>query len=197
MSSQRRRPEKGTEITLPITPMLDMSFQLLFFFISTFKLPTDPEGTLDLSMPSQATPMANDIAQADLSKKSADDKPDLNSYIFIKVENAKDDAALDEDVGDVTCDCKASKTKAETMSVDWRKGNYSMKELTDKLQSYIDEAKETQQTISGVKIQGASALKFKAVVHVMDACRKAGLKDISFEMPSDFDKYGRAHLSKD
>jgi len=194
MSSQRRRPEKGTEITLPITPMLDMSFQLLFFFISTFKLPTDPEGTLDLSMPSQATPMANDMALIDPSKSSADDKPNLKSYILIKVENPKSEAALDEDVGDVT---PSYKGKNETMSVAWSKGKYDMKELTDKLQSYIDEAKGTDDTITGVKIQGASALKFKAVVRVMDACRKAGLKDISFEMPSDFDKYGRDHLSKD
>ena len=79
MSSRRRAGEKAAEITLPITPMLDMSFQLLFFFISTFKLPTDPEGTLDLSMPSQATPMANDIANVDPTKKSADDQPDLKS----------------------------------------------------------------------------------------------------------------------
>ena len=113
------------------------------------------------------------------------------------MDNAKDDAALNEDVGDVTCDCKVSKTKKETMSVDWRKGNYNMKELTDKLQSYLDEAKETQQTIAGVKIQGASPLKFKAVVHVMDACRRAGLKDISFETPSGFDDYKKKHWDKE
>ena len=94
--------------------MLDMSFQLLFFFISTFKLPTGMEGTLDLNLPSQATPMANDIANVDPTKKSADDQPpDLKSYILIQVDNPKDDAALNEDVGDVTCDSRYKTQEAK------------------------------------------------------------------------------------
>ena len=69
----RHKPAAGTEITLPITPMLDMSFQLLFFFISTFKLPTGMEGTLDLLLPSQATPLADNIASA--APSTSTDKP--------------------------------------------------------------------------------------------------------------------------
>ena len=51
MSSHNRRP--GTdhvEPDLPITPMLDMSFQLLAFFIMTFK-PADTEGQIALTLP--------------------------------------------------------------------------------------------------------------------------------------------------
>ena len=32
----RRRPDPEGKIALPITPMLDMTFQLLFFFIMNF-----------------------------------------------------------------------------------------------------------------------------------------------------------------
>ena len=68
-----------------------------------------------------------------------------------------------------------------------------MQELIDKLKSYLDEAKKDGDTIASVKIQGVSRLKFRAVVRVMDACRRAGLKDISFAMPSDYADYVKLH----
>ena len=43
------------KIALPITPMLDMTFQLLFFFIMNFN-PVDIEGQLDAALPSQQEP---------------------------------------------------------------------------------------------------------------------------------------------
>ena len=47
-----RRASKGNDkIALPITPMLDMTFQLLFFFIMNFN-PADLEGQIDAAMPS-------------------------------------------------------------------------------------------------------------------------------------------------
>jgi biopolymer transport protein ExbD len=51
LSHKRKRP--GTDFVepdLPITPMLDMSFQLLAFFIMTFK-PADTEGQIALALP--------------------------------------------------------------------------------------------------------------------------------------------------
>ena len=63
MSHRRGGREAGTEVTLPITPMLDMSFQLLFFFMATFN-PTDPEGAQALAMAREkkAAPKTDDIA---------------------------------------------------------------------------------------------------------------------------------------
>ena len=58
-SRQRRsrsyRPGPPDEVAFPVTPMLDMAFQLLAFFIFTFKPPT-AETHLDLDLP--ATPVA-------------------------------------------------------------------------------------------------------------------------------------------
>ena len=45
----RRSHEAGPVVSLPITPMLDMSFQLLFFFMATFN-PTDREGAQILAI---------------------------------------------------------------------------------------------------------------------------------------------------
>ncbi|MBP3958738.1 biopolymer transporter ExbD [Gemmata sp. G18] len=50
---KRKRTETDfVEPDLPITPMLDMSFQLLAFFIMTFK-PAPTEGQIMLSLPKQ------------------------------------------------------------------------------------------------------------------------------------------------
>src|SRR6516165_8976794 len=54
-SSRRYRPGPPDEVAFPVTPMLDMAFQLLAFFTITFK-PPSTETHLDLNLP--ATPVA-------------------------------------------------------------------------------------------------------------------------------------------
>ena len=44
------RPDPSPGVTLPITPMLDMSFQLLCFFVLTFRL-TPAEGQFSVTRP--------------------------------------------------------------------------------------------------------------------------------------------------
>ena len=48
--ARRRKEEPPVDITLPITPMLDMSFQLLSFFILTFR-PIATEGQMPVALP--------------------------------------------------------------------------------------------------------------------------------------------------
>jgi biopolymer transport protein ExbD len=64
--------KKGTDYVdpdLPITPMLDMSFQLLAFFIFTFR-PAPTEGQLMLALPEQiGDKSANLIPDVDPDKK--------------------------------------------------------------------------------------------------------------------------------
>ena len=45
----RRKSENHEEVELPITPMLDMAFQMLFYFVITFK-PATGEGTFDTKL---------------------------------------------------------------------------------------------------------------------------------------------------
>ena len=53
--SRRYRPSPPEEVFFPVAPMLDMAFQLLAFFVLTFKAPT-AETHLDLHLPT--TPAA-------------------------------------------------------------------------------------------------------------------------------------------
>jgi biopolymer transport protein ExbD len=55
MSTRKRRGADRVEPDLPITPMLDMAFQLLAFFIITFK-PAPTEGQLALALPKEEGP---------------------------------------------------------------------------------------------------------------------------------------------
>src|SRR3954471_9491417 len=49
---RKRQASDYVEPDLPITPMLDMSFQLLAFFIMTFQ-PTKTEGQIAVALPAQ------------------------------------------------------------------------------------------------------------------------------------------------
>src|SRR5262249_5202536 len=49
------RPKPPDEVLFPVTPMLDMAFQLMAFFVLTFQAPS-AETHLDLDLP--ATPLA-------------------------------------------------------------------------------------------------------------------------------------------
>ena len=53
MARHKRQSTVFVEPDLPITPMLDMSFQLMAFFLIVFN-PTPPEGHLDLALPKQS-----------------------------------------------------------------------------------------------------------------------------------------------
>lgn len=55
MASRKRRGNSpAVEVYIPITPMLDMTFQLLFYFVSTFN-PVPVEGQISMKLPTENT----------------------------------------------------------------------------------------------------------------------------------------------
>src|SRR4051794_8361060 len=94
MGHRRRGGEPGPEVTLPITPMLDMSFQLLFFFMATFN-PTDPEGAQVLAMAREkkSEDKKKDAPAQDQKKVKDDVIPDNK-----KVEKKEEELELDTDL---------------------------------------------------------------------------------------------------
>ena len=79
----KRKREPGVEVELPITPMLDMTFQLLFFFIVTFN-PQSLEGQLDFMLPAQGDNKAKDMAMVDPTKQ-ADTEIELPADLTVVV----------------------------------------------------------------------------------------------------------------
>jgi biopolymer transport protein ExbD len=91
---RRHRPGPPEEVMFPVTPMLDMAFQLLAFFVLTFQAPTG-ETHIDLDLPAtpaalpgapegQARPYPPQTADSDLEndlyvRAEADELGDLKS----------------------------------------------------------------------------------------------------------------------
>ncbi len=85
--NRRRRGASYEEVPFPVTPMLDMAFQLLAFFILTFQAPS-LETHLDLYLPAAATALPGapqGQARPDATPRRAD--LDLENDLIIRAES--------------------------------------------------------------------------------------------------------------
>jgi biopolymer transport protein ExbD len=165
-----KKPEAGSEVTLPITPMLDMTFQLLFFFIINFH-PADLEGQLDMALPSEDVKRAKD--PKDVKKESAPEKnptPDFPSDLTVKVRTQQDEN---------------SQGGISAIFVRNIEGKEELVNGLDGLKKYLDEKRATLTNKEAIKVLGDSKLRLQWVLRVMDVCRSAGFKDVSFVPPED------------
>lgn len=164
--SRRRQSETGIEPNLPITPMLDMAFQLLAFFVMTYH-PSDLEGQMDLSLPSEKITQADKKENVD-PKAQPDPKPlDLPSNLTVIVRAGQSDGLISE----------------------LRLQDDAGPQPIDNLKKLAEELKKRHATVDNkdnIKLQSDGKLKWKAVIEVMDVCQKAGFKNISFVPPPDF-----------
>ena len=165
----RRRAETDAKIALPITPMLDMTFQLLFFFIMNFN-PADLEGQMDMSLPSE------DV------KATKDDKPDPKK--------APEKTLEPEFPSDLT-------VQVRTQNAEGSEGGISalfVKKLDakedpvnglDGLKKYLEDNREKLTHKESIKIRGDSKLRIKHLMKVMDVCKAAGYTNTSLIAPED------------
>lgn len=167
----RHKKEGDSKIILPITPMLDMSFQLLFFFIVNFN-PADLEGAVDMALPSEAEKAAHSKEKMDPMKgHDKDPTPEFPSDLTVKVRTQMD-GRNDGEISAIS----VRNLEGKEDPVDGVAG--LTKYLTDKRQGLTNK--------DGVKLQGDGKLKVRSIVKVMDACRDAGFANISFVLPEDF-----------
>ncbi|HMP59038.1 MAG TPA: hypothetical protein PKD86_06770 [Gemmatales bacterium] len=92
MRRRRRRGRAGpagieefSSTSIFITPMLDMSFQILAFFVFTFQ-PTPPEGELPISLGTGAAAGAQ--APTDPTQAAAPGLPRLRPYVAVRADGA-------------------------------------------------------------------------------------------------------------
>src|SRR5687768_4048533 len=88
----RSKPAADSKITLPITAMLDMTFQLLFFFIINFR-PADLEGQMAMTLAVDEEKQAHDQKAADPTKqKPADPQAGAQADLTLKVKTSGEEA---------------------------------------------------------------------------------------------------------
>lgn len=163
----RRKPEAGPEPNLPVTPMLDMAFQLLAFFVMTYH-PSDLEGHMELSLPSENISKANSAEEVKTDAAVDKDKPvDLPVSLTVIVRTQRDNV----NTGTIS---------GITLQEDT--GSHSV----DTLDKLLDELKTRRAEVANkenIKIQADAKLKWSEVVQVMDVCKQAGFTNISFAPP--------------
>jgi biopolymer transport protein ExbD len=163
----RRKTEAGPEPNLPVTPMLDMAFQLLAFFVMTYH-PSDLEGQMELSLPSEAISQAQDkedIKPDAPVDKDQDMKLAANITVIVRTQRDNVNSGLISGI--------AVQDDSGTNAVD----------TLDKLREELKARHATVENKENIKIQADGKLKWEEVISVMDVCQQAGFKNISFVPP--------------
>lgn len=183
--ARHRTTDPGTEVTIPIVPMLDLSFQILFFFVVTFDIGAQ-EGFMAMNLPATGEAKAKDQSQVDLNKQSDTDldipadfvvaakKYEANFTLVIRDAEKPIEVGTIKDLDKLTAD-------QQRQALD-----ELFAKLADMLKAKLEEKKkDNPNAASNVKIEANSDMKYSLLVSVMDACIKAGYKEVGFAPPSD------------
>jgi biopolymer transport protein ExbD len=191
MSHRHKKPSGGAggvQLGLIITPMLDMAFQILAFFIMTYH-PSALEGHIPGSLvpPENFAKKGKDNAPANpletpLSVSEDELVPELNEAITIKIKAI----ARGQEVG--------NKLEGHPSQVFYKQStDTSFQMLTDVdvdfdrsikiLDSKLRELLKKGASKTNVKIDGDSDLRQQFVMRVYDTCKKVGFDKIHFVPP--------------
>lgn len=160
-----RRPKTGqhTGVEVAITPMLDMTFQLLFFFLLNYH-PSALEGQMSMALP-----------------------PEKQEAQAAKVEdvNQANDAPDDTLQADLTVQVKAPNSGGPPYMLVGREGPQEVKSLEDLL-AKLKEAKAggDLKNANDITIKPDSKIDWASVLKVVDVCSKADFH-VGFGAPPD------------
>ena len=169
----RSKPGNPSKIVLPITPMLDMTFQLLFFFIVNFRpAPATVEGQLEMALPTETT-TANPNKPNE-KPQGTDKDLDFPSDLTVKVRTQLDG----------TNDGAISALAIRSLDGKETPVDGGLDGLQKRLAAMREDGAVQQK--SNIKVQGDGKLKVRALMEVMDACRLAGFSNVSMVPPEDF-----------
>ncbi len=175
----RRKHAADPEIkpTVPVTPMLDMAFQLISFFIITFRPDAQFEVEMDLALPQMtATGQAADQSVVDPSLKSTmEPEEDLNDVPTITAVAATDPANYGR-INVITIDHVGN-----PVPVTNKGGDSILKELATVLGKEFNAA----DTKGAIKLRGDPRLKWSEIVAIMGVCHRAGFTRVGFAAPLD------------
>jgi biopolymer transport protein ExbD len=166
MRRRRQRSDaEPAEVQIPIPAMLDMTFQLLSFFILTFNPPNAGEGQMDMTLPAVGAAKAKEAEQADPFALSSTEV-ELPADVTIAVES------LSGGIDKITV---REREKATPVA-----GIRELRGMLQRLQQELGKA--------NVKIEAESRLKYAGLIEIMDACLAAKFQSVGFVPPPDLGK---------
>jgi len=169
----------GVQLGLIVTPMLDMSFQLLAFFIMTYH-PSALEGHIDgnLLPPTLVAEKSKDITPMDLP--TIDEEPQLQDVLLVVVKAVpKGQTEGQRFDGEPSRIMLKRPENPDAMTI-----SDTDTSLADGLKKLTAELKREGGTKANIKIEGDGDLKHRYLMEVYDACKKAGFQNISFVAPA-------------
>jgi biopolymer transport protein ExbD len=151
-----RKEETPVDVTLPITPMLDMSFQLLSFFIITFH-PMPTEGQLSVNLP----------------KVDAADKP-------------QDDPTPPEDKKDEYTVTLIASSSGDLASISMKGPTGEMGNIRNTADLYDQLKKIPKPPGRGaegvaITVEASNDLVYARLIEVMDLAKKAGYDSVNLQ----------------
>jgi biopolymer transport protein ExbD len=167
-----KKGDDGPGVDLPITPMLDMAFQLLTFFIFTYH-PSELEGQMEMNMPGAGQYKAQ--KQEDVNPETMSD-PDVDAQAKVTVRVKTQHS--DESQGAINFPIEIEGLSKDSAT--------TIKDLEAKLLKMKGDDKKSEAGGSDrVNIEADNKLKWACVVEVMDACKRAGYSNVGFAPPPD------------
>lgn len=149
------------DVELPITPMLDMTFQLLVFFIITYH-PSALEGKMDFSLPAATR---GDV----VTSQSPHDEPgELEPTVALTV---------------VAHAAQGSGKGSLSAVVVQTPGGETLLNSPEDLRSHLEQLRKGDNRLDEVRLQADTGLKYAVIVRLMDACRQSGFSRMSFVSP--------------
>ena len=153
--ARTRKEEMPVDIMVPITPMLDMSFQLLSFFILTFH-PMPTEGQLSINLPKlDATEQPPPVEPL-----PPDDKKDEYTIAV--------NSSADGGVSNISL-------KGPSGSQDIK----NLAELLDQLKAIAPPAGKKREEGVSITIESADDLRYARLIDLMDLCKRAGYETVN------------------
>jgi biopolymer transport protein ExbD len=169
--SRSHNNEECPEIVIPVTPMLDMTFQLLAFFILTFKPASAVEAQLDFSLPATGEARAKSPDMVDPDRPSDTDLAPKGA-LTVSIKSRIGQVGQVGDISDIVVQMpNGSGERSFTSPEDF--GEY-LKRARDEIENKTD-----------IQIQADSNLKYARVIRVMDICRSHGFTGVGFAPPAD------------
>lgn len=147
------------EVLFPVTPMLDMAFQLLAFFVLTFQVPTG-ETRLDLYLPVAAAALPSAPAGQAISKPPSRADLDLENDLLVLVEA--------DELGEINV-IRLGDAKVENLEI-----------LGDRLRKY---AALLEGRSLRVRIAADDRLRYEEAAKIISACGSAGATSVRLADP--------------
>jgi biopolymer transport protein ExbD len=171
----------GVQFGLIVTPMLDMSFQLMAFFIMTYH-PSALEGHIDgnLLPPSLVANKAKNAVPTPMDLPAIDEEPLLQDVLLVVVKAvAKGQTEGQRFDGEPSRIMLKRPENPEAITI-----SDSDSTLREGLTRLTAELKRETGPKANIKIEGDGDLKHQYLMQVYDACKQAGYRNISFVAPA-------------